>query len=88
MSDDFDFDDDLFNYDIDISIPDPPPLPDLIAPPLPTTSGKKNNKGDDLGLDDEVEVKKTRVSVKLDVERFVLPRTLSYSCQQLTESPS
>lgn len=73
MSDDFDFDDDLFNYDIDISIPDPPPLPDLIAPPLPTTSGKKNNKGDDLGLDDEVEVKKTRVSVKLDVERFVLP---------------
>jgi len=58
--------DDLFAYDIgelDISIPT---LPTTTLAPQP-----KKRKEDELGLDDEVSVKKKRVTVKLDEERLV-----------------
>jgi replication fork protection complex subunit Csm3/Swi3 len=59
--------DDLFDYDVDFgdvdfTIPDPEPLP-----PLPSATRRK---GDDLGLDEEVQVKKKRVTVKLDEQRY------------------
>jgi replication fork protection complex subunit Csm3/Swi3 len=65
--DDFDEDmDDLFDYDIDIgeldiTVPDPAPLPEV-------TPGKKD---DILGLDKDVEIKKKRVTVKLDEQRLL-----------------
>jgi hypothetical protein len=60
--------DDLFDYDVDFedvdfAIPDPEPLP-----PLPSETQRK---GDDLGLDEEVQVNKKRVTVKLDEQRYV-----------------
>jgi len=57
---------DLFAYDIgelDIDIPE--------VPKTTTATQPKKRKEDELGLDDEVSVKKKRVTVKLDEQRFV-----------------
>lgn len=58
---------DLFAYDIgelDIEIPEAPKK--TAAAPQP-----KKRKEDELGLDDEVLIKKKRVTVKLDEQRWV-----------------
>ncbi|KAF8246278.1 Swi3-domain-containing protein [Wilcoxina mikolae CBS 423.85] len=81
--------DDLFDYDIenvelDINIPDPEPLPNSIPS---TTQSKGSKKKDGLGLENEVEVKKKRITVKLDEQRLLsskgLPRLRKEAPKQL-----
>jgi replication fork protection complex subunit Csm3/Swi3 len=70
-------DDDLFNYDIsdreiDFAIPEPEPLPRAPSPAANNKSkAKSKSKKDDLGLEEEVTVRKRRVTVKLDEGRYV-----------------
>jgi len=54
-------DGDLFDYDADI-----PDIDTTIRQPTPEKDGKKDN----LGLDEEVKIKKKRVNVKLDEARY------------------
>jgi len=54
-------DDDLFDYDADI-----PDIDTTIRQPTPEKDGKKDN----LGLDEEVKIKRKRVNVKLDEARY------------------
>ena len=54
-------DDDLFDYDADI-----PDIDTTIRQPTPKKDGKKDN----LGLDEEVKIKRKRVNVKLDEARY------------------
>jgi replication fork protection complex subunit Csm3/Swi3 len=65
------YNDDLFDYDIenvelDFNIPNPEPLPNSIPP---TTQSKGSKKKDELGLENEVEIKRRRITVKLDEQR-------------------
>ncbi|KAI5815596.1 replication fork protection component Swi3-domain-containing protein [Pyronema omphalodes] len=73
-------DDDLFNYDIsdreiDFAIPEPEPLPRAPSPAANNKSKGKSKK-DDLGLEEDVTVKKRRVTVKLDEERLLSAKGL------------
>ena len=56
-----DMDNDLFDYDADI-----PDIDTTIRQPTPEKDGKKDN----LGLDEEVKIKRKRVNVKLDEARY------------------
>ncbi|CUS11723.1 unnamed protein product [Tuber aestivum] len=56
-------DDDLFDYDADI-----PDIDTTIRPPTPE---KKDGAKDNLGLDEEVKIKRKRVNVKLDETRLL-----------------
>ena len=80
-NDEFDFDDgddDLFDYDVDEAIRTVDtfvPEPKIITSATADREGADINRGDDrdaggLGVDEEVKVRKRKVNVKLDEQRY------------------